>query len=253
MIPRFDLEGVECRYGTRTAFETGRLSLSAGELTAIVGPNGAGKSTLIRTLAGLVTPVRGEVRLDGVALHRFADRERARRIAYLPADSRLAWPLIAVRVVELGRYPFLKPLHGFTDEDGELIDDAIARAGATGLTARRFDELSSGEKARILLARVLATNAGTLLLDEPGAALDPRHQLAAMKVLKSEAENGVCTVFAGHSLELVSRFADRVLVIDQGRIVADGPPREALSPRVLSDVFGLEAPAGITPPDWAMG
>ncbi len=252
MTPRFELEAVDCRYGTRTAFETRHLSLAAGELTAIVGPNGAGKSTLIRTLAGLITPVNGEVRLDGVGLDRFTGRERARRIAWLPADSRLAWPLIAVRVIELGRYPFLKPLQGFTDEDGECISAAVRRAGATGLTARRFDELSSGEKARILLARALATNAGTLLLDEPGAALDPRHQLAVMKVLRAEAENGVCVVFAGHSLELVSRFADRVLVMDQGRIVADGPPQHALSPLILSEVFGLEAPRGIIPPDWAM-
>lgn len=252
MTVRFELDNVDCRYGARTAFETGKLSIAAGGLTAIAGPNGAGKSTLIKTLAGLVTPVRGEVRLDGVALHRFADRERARRIAYLPADSRLAWPLIAIRVVELGRYPFLKPLHGFTEEDGELINEAVQRAGATGLTERRFDELSSGEKARILLARALATNAGTLLLDEPGAALDPRHQLAVMKILKAEAGRGVCTVFAGHSLELVSRFADRVLVMDQGRIVADGPPQEALSPHLLADVFGLDAPRGIIPPDWAL-
>lgn len=253
MTARFELDQVECRYGERKAFETRHLAIASGELTAIVGPNGAGKSTLVKTLAGLITPVHGEIRLDGVALHRFAGRERARRIAYLPADSRLAWPLIAVRVVELGRYPFLKPLHGFTDEDGEYLEDAIQRAGATGLTARRFDELSSGEKARILLARALATNAGTLLLDEPGAALDPRHQLAVMKILQEEARRGVCTVFAGHSLELVSRFADRVLVMDQGRIVADGTPQQALSPEVLSGVFGLDAPKGITPPDWAMG
>ena len=252
MRPRFDLQDIECRYGARTALRCDALALNAGELTAIVGPNGAGKSTLIKTLAGLLRPAKGDVRLEGVALERSADRERARRIAYLPADSRLAWPMIARRVVELGRYPFLKPLSRPSETDDEAVDAAIEQAGATGLTDRRFDELSSGEKARILLARALATRADTLLLDEPSAALDPRHQLAVMDILKTEADRGVCVVFAGHSLEWVSRYADRVLVIDQGQVVADGRPDAALSPATLRDVFGLEAPNGITAPDWTL-
>jgi iron complex transport system ATP-binding protein len=252
MTRKFDLQDVECRYGPRTALRLNRIALHAGELTAIVGPNGAGKSTLIKTLAGLLAPAEGDVRLDGVALDRFADRERARRIAYLPADSRLAWPMIARRVVELGRYPFLKPLTRPSDEDDRAVEDAMERAGATGLADRRFDELSSGEKARILLARALATRAGTLLLDEPGAALDPRHQLAVMNVLRAEANRGVCTVFAGHSLELVSASADRVLVVCNGGIIADGTPAEALSPAILRDVFGLDAPRGIRPPEWTL-
>jgi len=252
MTPRFELESIECRYEDRLALQVDQLSLDAGELTAIVGPNGAGKSTLIRMLAGLLRPQIGDVRFDGVGLERFTDRERARRIAYLPADTRLAWPMIAGRVVELGRHPFLKPLTQLTDLDRRAIAEAVSRAGATGLTERRFDQLSSGEKARILLARALATQAETLLLDEPGAALDPRYQLAVMKALKAEAASGVCTVFAGHSLELVSRFAGRVLVIEAGCIVADGKPRDALSPQILSDVFGLAAPNGIIPPDWAL-
>ncbi|GJL96762.1 MAG: iron ABC transporter ATP-binding protein [Hyphobacterium sp.] len=252
MTLRYEIGALECRYGMRTALRIEPLGLNAGELTAIVGPNGAGKSTLIKALAGLLQPVTGEIRQAGIQLHRFSDRERARRIAYLPADSRLAWPLTARRVVELGRLPFLKPLSKPSAQDQDRVDDAIERAGAAGLTDRRFDALSSGEKARILLARALATDAPTLLLDEPAAALDPRHQLAVTQLLKTEAERGVCVVITGHSLELVSRFADRVLVVDEGGIVADGAPDEALRPDILKRVFGLNAPGGVPRLDWSL-
>jgi len=252
MTARYEIDGLTCAYDKRLALRIARLSLRAGELTAIVGPNGAGKSTLIKALAGLLPPTDGSVRLDGIQLDRFADRERARRIAYLPADSRLAWPLTARRVVELGRLPFLKPLTKPSAEDHARVDAAIERAGASGLANRRFDALSSGEKARILLARALATDAATLLLDEPAAALDPRHQLAVTQLLKTEAERGLCVVFAGHSLELVSRFADRVLVMNAGRIMADGAPDEAMQSDILKRVFGLVAPAGVPRLDWSL-
>jgi iron complex transport system ATP-binding protein len=252
MTARYEIDRLTCAYDRRMALCIERLSFRAGELTAIVGPNGAGKSTLIKTLAGLLPPTDGSVRLDGIQLDRFADRERARRIAYLPADSRLAWPLAARRVVELGRLPFLKPLAKPSAEDQCRVEAAIERAGASGLTHRRFDALSSGEKARILLARALATDAATLLLDEPAAALDPRHQLAVTQLLKTEAERGVCVIFAGHSLELVSRFADRVLVMDEGRITADGAPDEALQSDILKRVFGLDAPDGVPRLDWSL-
>lgn len=252
MTKRYQIDALECRYGRRIVVQIEQLDLRAGELTAIVGPNGAGKSTLIKALAGLLQPATGEIRQDGIQLHRFSDRERARRIAYLPADSRLAWPLATRRVVELGRLPFLKPLAKLSAEDQVRVDDAMARAGASRLVDRRFDALSSGEKARILLARALATDAPTLLLDEPAAALDPRHQLAVTQLLKTEAARGICVVFAGHSLELGSRFADRVLVMDAGRIITDGPPEQALKPDILKRVFGLDAPGGVPRLDWSL-
>jgi iron complex transport system ATP-binding protein len=248
----FALDSLECRYDRHVALRIDGLELQAGEVTAIVGPNGAGKSTLIRALAGVLEPAEGVVRLQGVNLARFAEKERARRIAYLPADSRLAWPMLAIRVVDLGRYPWLKPFSRASDEDDAAVADALERAGASSLAGRPFNELSSGEKARVLIARALATRAPALLLDEPAAALDPRHQIAVMEILRQEAARGVCVVFAGHSLELVSRYADRVLVIDRGGIAADGPPQAALGPDTLRQVFGLETPGGIRPPDWRL-
>ncbi|WP_421790222.1 ABC transporter ATP-binding protein [Hyphobacterium sp.] len=250
MSAHFRLEEIVCRYGEREVLSVPALEIKAGKLTAIVGPNGAGKSTLIRTLAGLLIPASGEVYLEGVSLDRFADRERARRIAYLPADSRMAWPMLAQCIVELGRHPFLKPLSELTKADEDAVRDAMDRTGTAALSHRPFDQLSSGEKARILLARALATQADALLLDEPGAALDPRHQLAVMEMLVAEAKAGRCVVFAGHSLELVHRFADRVLVLEDGKTVADGTAEQALSPETLKDVFGLSAPDGIQSQRW---
>lgn len=253
MSAHFEVEDLVCAYDQNPALQMTRLAVQAGGVTAIVGPNGAGKSTLIRALAGQLVPASGTVRLQGVDLTRFTDRERARRIAYLPADSRLAWPLIARRVVELGRFPYLKPLTQPGAADRDAVEAALIQTDTAHLAERTFSELSSGEKARILLARALATKADALLLDEPGAALDPRHQLAVMDILREEASRGACVIFAGHSLDQVCRFADRVIVIQDGLAVADGAPAEALTGDVLQSVFGLTAPDGIALQTWQIG
>lgn len=252
MTAHLSLEDIDCAYGQRRVLAVEHLDVQAGQVTALVGPNGAGKSTLLRTLAGALAPAGGVVRLQGVDLSRFAIRERAKRIAYLPSDAGLAWPMLARRIVELGRHPFLKPLTGLSEDDHQAVGWAMEQTETGHLADRRLDTLSSGERGRLLLARALATGAGALLLDEPGAALDPRHQLKIMELMRAEADRGVCVVFAGHSLPLVSRFADRVIVLDNGGIAAEGAPEAALSPAILDQVFGLAAPDGVPPVSWAL-
>ena len=225
-------------------------TFAPGEFVALVGPNGAGKSTLLSALAGLSPPIAGEVLLDDQPVALIASAERARRIAHMPPDERAVWPVPARTIAALGRMPHRKPLERLAADDEAAIDAALARTGVSHLAHRRFDTLSSGERARVLLARTLATGAGALLLDEPTASLDPRHQLGLMEVLAGEAASGKLVVIAAHALDLVARYCSRVLLIDKGRVATDGAPADALSETNLEAVFAITAPGGARPTDW---
>lgn len=244
---RLEFSAVDFGYQGRPALAQIGLEAGGGELVALVGPNGAGKSSLLRLCAGLLDADRGEVMLDGASIHDMPALQRARRIAYLPPDGASAWPMPVRRIVALGRVPHLKPLRRLSAEDEAAIDSALGRAGIAELADRPFDQLSSGERARVLLARALATRADLILLDEPTAALDPRHQLGVMEILRAEAGRGALVIVAAHALDLVARYADRAILMQAGRVIADAPPAESLSQARIAEVFGVVAPGGIVP------
>jgi iron complex transport system ATP-binding protein len=220
--------------------ERANLSLRAGELLVLVGPNGAGKTTLIRALAGLI-PAEGQITLDGRPLEAHDSRSRARRIAYLPQGNTFHWPLAVSAVVGLGRYPHGDPFSRASDADRAAVVRAMTATTTDGLASRLVTTLSGGERARVALARALATEAAVLLADEPTVSLDSRHQLVVMGLLRDAARGGCAVLAVVHDLTLAARFADRVLVMDRGRIVAEAPPGDALSPDRLAAVFGIEA------------
>lgn len=230
-----ELMGVSARLGGRTVLDSVNLSIRPGELVAVVGPNGAGKSTLIRALAGLTPLSGGEAWIEGQRAMALSARERAERIGYLPQEGRIAWNLPAIEVAALGA-PFLSAALAL-----ERARQALDQVEAGHLADRGVGEMSGGERARVLLARLLATEARSLLIDEPVAGLDPDAQLMVLDLLKARAVCGQTVLVSLHDLTLAARNADRIVVIDNGRIAADDPPLAALTPEILQQVFGLNA------------
>jgi iron complex transport system ATP-binding protein len=233
-----ELANVCVAYGARKALQDVTASFDTGEVTGLIGPNGAGKTTLLRAALGFFK-AQGDVRVLDKPLADWSRDGLARAIAYLPQTGDAQWPILARRLVSLGRMPHRAALKPLSAEDEIAIDAALDRCDARPFAARRMDELSAGERARVLLARALATNAPILLVDEPAAHLDPAHQLQLMELLREEARRGAAVIVTLHDLSLASRFCDRLVVLKQGRIIAQGAPDEALSDATLAEGFGI--------------
>ncbi|WP_380786996.1 ABC transporter ATP-binding protein [Sphingomonas sp. R86521] len=226
--------------GTRVVDDIS-MALEGGALVGIVGPNGAGKSTLARALLGLLTPDSGSVTIDGEDVAALSSAALATRVAYLPQDHAVHWPLSVERLVGLGRLPHLGPFSRITPADQTAIDAAMRDTGTTHLAGRTATELSGGERARVMLARALATGAPALIADEPLTSLDPGHQLEVMALLQDHARRGALVVIVLHDLGMAARFCDRLLLIDRGTLKADGPPGAVLTDHALAETYGITA------------
>jgi len=241
MRAALSLENVTVRYGARAALADVSVAFEAGTLTGLVGPNGAGKTTLLRAALGLLPAQSGTVRVFDRPLAQYSPDARARAIAYLPQSTEAHWPLVARRVVALGRLPHRPAFTRIAPTDEAAIDKALARCDALAFADRRLDEISAGERARVLLARALATVAPILLVDEPAAHLDPAHQLRLMELLCEEARRGTAVVVTLHDLPLAARYCDRLVLLKNGAVVSSGKPEEALNDAALAHVFGVGA------------
>ena len=231
---------ISLRLGGAKILDSASLDVRPGELLGLLGPNGAGKSTLLRVMAGLLKPDAGEVRLDGAVLGAMAVGERARRIAFMPQhDAR--HPFTALETVLMGRYPHLGRFELEGAGDREIARTAMERTDTGEFEARQLDTLSGGERQRVLLARTLAQKAAVLLLDEPAANLDLKHRLSIMDVLRGEInEREIAVVMALHDLSLAGRYCDRLALMSNGAIAAEGAPADVLTPANLREVFEVE-------------
>lgn len=239
MAPRLVLRDVSVALGGKPIVRPVTLDLPAGKLVALVGPNGAGKTTLLRAIAGLI-PHAGAVLLDGQAAAGLSPKARARAIGYLPQGHQVYWPIPARDVVALGRFP-----HGVVDPrslsamDAAIVTRAMEATGTLALADQPATTLSGGERARVMLARVLAVEAGIILADEPTASLDPRHQLVVMESLRQQAAAGRLVVAVTHDLTLAARMADHIVLMADGEVKASGTPDAVLSDAQLAETYGI--------------
>lgn len=249
----FEIQNLSFRFPTAFPFELHSLGLSIdkGELIGFLGPNGAGKSTLLRLMAGLLRPQAGIVLLDGKPLENHPAKERAKRIAFVAQSTYFAFPLSVWEIVEMGRHPYLGRFDLMGPKDKDICERSLKLCDAWDFKDRSFDELSGGEKQRVLLASALAQTPQALLLDEPTLSLDLAHQLLLFEIIqKLHRSEGLTVIVATHELNLASRFLDRLLLMKGGQVVADGSPRQVLTPEAIRAVLDvrveeLKDPGGI--------
>lgn len=237
------LSSLSAELGGKTVLRDVALTVEEGEFVGLIGPNGAGKSTLLRTILGL-TPSQGNIELGGQAAASMSAAQRARLVSYLPQEREIAWPVTVERLVGLGRAPHLPPFARPGAADEAAVRDAMRRMDVEDFATRRATELSGGEKARVLIARALAQEAPLMLADEPTAGLDPAHQITLMRVFAGLAKEGRSVIACLHDLGLAARWCSRLVLLANGSIVADGPPRDVLTAARLRDVYGIQAYLG---------
>ena len=243
-LPRLAAEGIACAYADRTVLRDFSLVAEPGTVTALLGPNGAGKSTALRALARLLRPRQGAVTLDGRDVWQLPQRAFVRQVAFVPQTEANAWPMTVEQVVLLGRAPHRGWLLPYSGEDRAALRTALRQVDLEDLSGRNLDSLSGGERRRALLARALAQDAQVLLLDEPGAHLDLRHQMELFELLARLArERRAAVVLSLHDLNLASLFADRAVLLNEGRILAQGPTQDVLIPGLLHQTFGITVEA----------
>jgi len=236
-----EAKNITVNYGPREVVSAVSLRANPGEIIAIIGPNGAGKSTLLRTLNASLRATQGEILLDGTPLASFARRSIARRIAVVAQEADLRFPVSVMEFVLGGRYAWSSAWGWESERDVEIARGILRETELETFAARLMSELSGGERQRAVLARALATEAKVLLLDEPTANLDLAHQATMLRLVRRRCDHcESAAVVVTHDVNLAAEFADRVLLLKNGREVASGLPREVLTPELLRTVFDLE-------------
>lgn len=234
------INNISLKFGETTVLDTLSTGFDKGQLIGLIGPNGAGKSTLLRVLASLQKADSGRVLLEAADVESYSKTQLAKKMTYLPQTGVCHWPLTVERLVSLGRFPH-QDNHQLSSEDQQAIERALKQTDCAHLIGRTVNTLSGGERARVMLARALATEADVLLADEPIVALDPRHQIEVMGLLKELAQQGKTVIVVLHELHLAMRYCDQLILLDKGKKVSEGLPDDVLTPANLEAVYGVGA------------
>ncbi|WP_081802662.1 ABC transporter ATP-binding protein [Actinotalea ferrariae] len=248
VAPRLRAEGVTLGYGATPVVHDVDLDVRPGALTVLVGANASGKSTLVRGLARLLTPLRGRITLDGEDLGRLPTRRVARTVGVLPQSPVAPDGIRVGELVAHGRYPHQSFFRGHRSDDDDVVARALDATDTADLVQRRVAELSGGQRQRVWIAMALAQQPRVLLLDEPTSALDVAHQVEVLDVLREEVAGGRTVVVVLHDLTLAARYADELVVLAGGRVVAQGDPTATLTEEVVGTAFGVRARV-LTDPD----
>lgn len=221
----------------RNAVNGVSFTVPRGQLTALAGPNGSGKSSIVRALLRRADIVRGAVALDDRDVRTFSYGELARLVAVVPQREEAAFPTRVREYVALGRYPHLGLWRAPAEDDARAVEDALGQAGVNDLAERNTDELSGGEWQRVRIARALAQKTPALVLDEPTTFLDVAHEMAIFELLSSLARSGLAVLLVSHQLNLVARFADTIVLLDEGKIASSGSPAEVMKAEKLEAIY----------------
>ena len=236
------VKDVSVGYGERTVLDTLNVDIKRGTVTSIVGPNGCGKSTLLRTMSRLLKPTKGEIVLDGKSIHDIPTRKLATQLGLLPQTPIAPDGIVVADLVGRGRTPHQGILGRWSQQDYDIVAEALETTGISDLAERSIDELSGGQRQRVWIAMALAQRTDTLLLDEPTTYLDVKHQLDVLDLLTElNRDRGTTIVMVLHDLNLAARYSDELVAVSGGKVFAHGHPREVITKENVKSVFGIDS------------
>lgn len=234
-------------YGSRVVLDGISLSFAKGQLVSLLGPNGCGKTTLLKILLGLLVPRHGEILLAGEPIQRIPRRQYARHVAYVPQGHRTAFPYVVEDVVAMGRLPHQSPWLHRSPRRQPWVEEALAKLEIAHLRKRPYTEISGGERQLTLIARALAQGADTIIMDEPTAALDYGHQVRLLEQLARLAKDGLTCIKSTHAPEHALWVSDRVVMLQDGHVIADGHPRDEITPQILHRLYRVHVESALAP------
>ena len=238
---KMELKNISFAYDSKPVLNDLSVFIQENDFIGLIGPNGSGKSTLLKIMSAIIKPDSGSIKFKGSETRNINKKSFAQSVSWIPQGHPMVFPFKVSEVVLMGRHPYLSPLSFESHEDFKISQRAMQTTMTSHFSDRLFNEISEGEKQRVMIASALAQNPELLLLDEPTSALDLKYQIEIMNILKNLNTNHKMTlVVAMHDLNLASRFCNRIILLNDGRIVSDGTPLQVLKKDILEEVYGIE-------------